>query len=260
MCLPSSKSINSLRRKRPIKNHCLMKAKTFEQQDQKMMMPVYKKSVRFNDCVKVTSFEKISSSQAKDLWFDSSEMANIKSEARNIVSSYRQLAVEGAHASLSKEEYRGFEVCTPLRMKQRLIANGSTIYAYSKGYKPEAIASLYRHCNAWSSKIAFLQAIHDYASVYNKRPVGTANNMESITKALPPISSMIPPQSLPNEIEHDVLVYLQQQRMNSNDKNNKRTRSSLSSPSIAVLHQRQQEQLQKQQQLLTERRVRQRVC
>jgi len=205
-----------------------------------------------------TSFEKVSSSEAKDIWFDSSEMATIKSEAREVVSSYHNLAAEGAYTSLSTEKYRGFEVCISSRRRQRLIANGSTLYAYSQGYKPEEIASLYKHCNAWSRKIAFLQAIHDYASVYNNRPVGTVHNMESIAKALPPISSMIPPQSLPSEIENDIML-LQQERRNSNNRINKRSRSS--SPLISLQHQQQQEQMQQhQQQLLTDRRVRQRVC
>merc|ERR1719464_289048 len=117
--------------------------------------------------------------------------------------------------------------------------------------------SLYKLCNAWSRKIAFLQAIHDYALVYSNQSVGTVHNMESIVKALPPISSMIPPQSLPSEIENDIML-LQKERSNRNNKGNKRLCSS--SPLISLQHQQQQEQMQQHQQLLTDRRVRQRVC
>merc|ERR1712241_1073187 len=104
-------------------------------------------------------------------------MSVIKSESRVMTSSYRKLTAakitssSTVSASQFAEYYRGLESCTSARRKQRLVTNSLVIYASYRGYKPDEVAKIYQQCNTWSNKVAFLQAIHDYSTVYNK--IGT---------------------------------------------------------------------------------------
>jgi len=303
-----SMNMNSSMNSLPITRHrLLMKAKTFkqqeqhqqqEQQQQPMMLPLSpfsmaavpvptpipvfvrtKKSVRFNNCVRVAPFEKVTSTEAKDVWLNSMELASIKSEGREMASSYRKLLLETQHRSQEfLSNYRGFENVTILRKRQKILANRSAIYAHLQGYKTEEIAFIYQQSTTFSTEIAFLQAIHDYAEIYTTN----TNNANDITTALqqqlPSVASCLPPTPLPFAIES--AIFFQRQKREQRNKN-KRTRASSSSsssrsrsrspplspptsPSISPspsFEQQQycQQQQQEQQATTVTRRVRQRV-
>jgi len=163
-----SMNMNSSMNSLPITRQRLMKAKTFKQQEQHqqqeqqqqqqpMMLPLSpfsmaavpvpvptpipvfvrtKKSVHFNNCVRVAPFEKVTSTEAKDVWLNSMELASIKSEGREMASSYRKLLLETQHRSQesSLSNYRGFENVTILRKRQKIVANRSaTKYNFFDG-------------------------------------------------------------------------------------------------------------------------------
>ena len=52
------------------------------------------KSVHFNNCVRVAPFEKVTSTEAKEVWLNSMELAAIKTEGRAMASTYRRLLLE----------------------------------------------------------------------------------------------------------------------------------------------------------------------
>lgn len=228
MCLPSANTpllsrtnniINN--RKRPIAKHPLMKAKMFVAsqvaQSQSQPQPqqssssstmktqqintvVQKsKSVQFNNVVVVVPFEKVTLQEEKNnIWYNLFEMNQIKKDGRAIASSYRKLGIE------SKQEYRGFENCTLLRQRQKIMSNRCVVYAYSQGYNEKEIATIYSQTNKWSSEIAFLQAIHDYVDIYN--------HTNANTEAIPSITSLIPPQAHPFAIESVMVIQRKKKR------------------------------------------------
>mmetsp|Transcript_40060 Transcript_40060/g.46087 ORF Transcript_40060/g.46087 Transcript_40060/m.46087 type:complete len:339 (-) Transcript_40060:62-1078(-) len=250
------------------------------------------KSVRFNNCVRVAPFEKVTSTEAKDVWLNSMELASIKSEGREMASSYRKLLLEtqqhrSQESSLSN--YRGFENVTILRKRQKIVANRSAIYAHLQGYKTEEIAFIYQQSTTFSMEIAFLQAIHDYAEIYTTNTTSANDITTALQQQLPSVASCLPPTPLPFAIES--AIFFQRQKREQRNKNQKRTRASSSSsssrsrsrspplspptsPSISPLispspsfeqqqycQQQQQQQRQQQQQQATTvtRRIRQRV-
>jgi len=228
MCLPSANTpllsrtntiINN--RKRPIAKHPLMKAKMFvasqvaqsqsqSQQSSSSSSSTMKtqqintvvrksKSVQFNNVVVVVPFEKVTLQEEKNnIWYNLFEMNQIKKDGREIASSYRKLGTE------SKQEYRGFENCTLLRQRQKIMSNRCVVYAYSQGYNEKEIATIYSQTNKWSSEIAFLQAIHDYVDIYN--------NTNADTRSIPSILSLIPPQAHPFAIESVMVIQRKKKR------------------------------------------------
>lgn len=177
-----------------------------------------KKSVRFNQLVHVAPFERASSTEAKDIWFTTSDLAGFKAQGREMAASYRKLGVMLEHPST----YRGFESCTVTRRRQRILSNRCVIYAHKKGMDDVTTAAVYKKCNAWSGEVAFVQAIHDYVDIYHNNHVMNNNNncMDEVTLAraatlsmIPPVASMVPPSTLPFAIQ-SALVLQQTKRRN----------------------------------------------
>ena len=198
--------------------------------------------VRFNNDVIVVPFEKVTIQDNKEtpnnIWYTSSEMKQIKKESREIASSYRKLGGNGD--TNTDTEYRGFENCTAIRQKQKIMSNRCVVYAYEQGFNANEIATIYSKTNKWSSEVAFLQAIHDYMNVYN---TNTNTHGVDVEIPSPSISSMIPPQPHPFAIESVMVM----QR--------KKKRERAAQAQVQQLFAFQQEQQQPQ-----ERSVRQRVC
>ena len=258
-------SMNSL----PITRHRLMKAKMFKQQELEqhqqqqqqqqplslsavpvpttpIPIPVFvvtmksKKSVRFNNCVRVAPFEKVTAIEAPEVWLNSMELAAIRTEGRDMASSYRTLLLEkqqqDQHQQSPKSllsKYRGFENVTVLRKRQKILANRSAIYAHLQGYKTEELAFIYQQSTRFSTEIAFLQALHDYAEIYttNTNTNSAANDMTKVLQQqLPSVESCLPPTPLPFAVE-SAIFFQRQKREQKKNQNKKRTRVSASSAS-----------------------------
>jgi hypothetical protein len=195
--------------------------------------------VRFNNDVIVVPFEKVTIQENKEtpnnIWYTSSEMKQIKKESREIASSYRKLGTDNIDTD-TDTEYRGFENCTAIRQKQKIMSNRCVVYAYEQGFNADEIATIYSKTNKWSSEVAFLQAIHDYMNVYD-----CASQSSETTTILPSISSMIPPQPHPFAIESVMVM----------QRKKKRQRAAQAQAQQLFEFEQQQPQ---------ERSVRQRVC
>ncbi|OEU12860.1 hypothetical protein FRACYDRAFT_244133 [Fragilariopsis cylindrus CCMP1102] len=167
--------------------------------------------VRFNNDVIVVPFEKVTIQENKEtpnnIWYTTTEMKQIKKESREIASSYRKLGGNGDTDTAT--EYRGFENCTAIRQKQKIMSNRCVVYAYEQGFNANEIATIYSKTNKWSSEVAFLQAIHDYMNVYD---CASQLRTQSETIALPSISSMIPPQPHPFAIESVMVMQRKKKR------------------------------------------------
>jgi len=195
-----------------------------------------KKSVRFNQLVHVTPFERASSTEAKDIWFTNSDMAEFKAQGRELADLYRKLGVVQVHDS-DPSTYRGFESCTRTRQRQRLLSNRCAVYAHKKGMDELTTAAMYQQCNTWSSEVAFVQAIHDYNEIYhiNNNNNNNNNSTDAITQAraatlnrIPSVAFMVPPPALPFAVQSALV--LQQLRQN----NKRRNISSASAVATAV--------------------------
>lgn len=165
-----------------------------------------KKSVRFNQVVHVAPFERISLEEAKGIWYSSLEVASMKSKGREMAASYRKL---GPH-QLDGDCYRGFEGYTFVRQRQRLMSNRAAVYAYKQGLDADTISAVYKQCNQWSSDVAFVQAVHDFAAPYS----------DTVTSAIPSVASMVPPPDFPFAVQG--FVVMQSQRKSKLERKLKR--------------------------------------
>ena len=197
--------------------------------------------VRFNNDVVVVPFEKVTIQEQgqtpNNIWYTITEMKQIKKESREIASSYRKLRTDTDTETDTDTatEYRGFENCTAIRQKQKIMSNRCVVHAYEQGFNANEIATIYSKTNKWSGEVAFLQAIHDYMNVYNK--TGALAH-----EILPSISSMIPPQPHPFAIESVMVMQRKKKRQRA---------AQAQAQQLFAFQQEQQPQ---------ERSVRQRVC
>jgi hypothetical protein len=123
-----------------------------------------KKRVRFTPFVTTSCAGPLPFEEVKELWYEQSELAAFKHQARSIVRSIRTHGVpkNGFDCDL----LRGLEHCTAERQKHRYMTIRCTLSAYRKDMSPEKTAMVARKCTAWSEEIAFVQARHDYCNVY----------------------------------------------------------------------------------------------
>jgi hypothetical protein len=300
MCLPRTNSSTQLQlsrtnniinnRKRPIK-HRLMKAKMFASQPQALAQAqaqpssamktnnntvtntAVRKSVQFNNNVIVVPFEKVTLQEEKNnIWYNIIEMTEIKKESREIASSYRKFGVD--ECTSQGIDYRGFENCTLLRQRQKVMSNRSVVYAYSQGFNATEIATMYQQTNKWSSEVAFFQAIHDYINAYeittnndnDNSSLSQSMSMSIPSMSIPSISSMIPPKPHPFAIESVMVMQRKKKReralklaalaLQEEDQQESNNRS-ISPTSTSTTMNTTTEFDQQQEQ---ERSVRQRVC
>lgn len=162
-----------------------------------------KKRVRFLEVVHVAPFERASPEEARDIWFAPSDISSFKKRGREMAASYRKL---GDQCS-SFDTTRGFECYTTARQRRRLLSNRCAVYAYQNGIDADTVATLYQHCNHWSSSVAVVQAIHDFADVYTNTSATTAEPL------IPSVDTMVPPPELPFAVQ--CAMILQEQRKES---------------------------------------------
>lgn len=158
------------------------------------------KSVRFHEAVRVALFERASAAEAKLAWYGSSEMEAMKAEGSELAAAYRKLCANGGGGDDKKKkvEYRGFENQTITRKRQMVLANRCAIHAHERGMSSTEIACLYGRCAAWSStKVAFIQAVHDHLEVSD----GEEGDNAFAGIPLPPVSSMVPPRPIPFAVQ-----------------------------------------------------------
>jgi hypothetical protein len=120
-----------------------------------------------------------SDEEAKNIWYGALELIAFRSEGRDVAFSYRR-----GVAADSPDQYRGFESTAHNRQRQRLLSIRCTLSAHRKGLSLEDTATVAQKCNEWSNQLAFVQACHDFADVYQPH----------MTCMIPDISSIPDPQ------------------------------------------------------------------
>jgi hypothetical protein len=196
MFLPTTTHIQS--------NHLLL----MKQQQRQPLITRKKKSVCFFGVVFVKPYEKASSQEAVDIWYNDDDMATFKKEGRDMTVSYRNLT--STHNNTKKEKdkdlsmYRGFEYGSIRRQKHKIVSNRCVLYAQRQGMNARHIASVYRKANGWFTDVAFLQAVHDCIEIYDDDDTnsGTVNNknkgpQQQDMMTLPSVAAMIPPRLFP---------------------------------------------------------------
>jgi hypothetical protein len=141
--------------------------------------PLSKKRVTFNDAIWVMPLHSTSDEEAKLIWYGASELIAFRREGREVALSFRKGAVPA-----SPGQYRGFEGTAPNRQLQRILSIRCTLSAHRKGMSLEDTATVAQKCNEWSNQLAFVQACHDFADVYQPQ----------MTCMIPAITSMPDPQ------------------------------------------------------------------
>ena len=116
------------------------------------------KHVRFAPLVTCADICFPSSAEVQHRWYNQSDLAEFKSEARNIIA-----RGGGVHGS---ESIRGLEHCSEERRRHIYMSIRCTLSAHRHGLSVDQTAMESRKCTAWSGKIALVQACHDFAIVY----------------------------------------------------------------------------------------------
>ncbi len=89
--------------------------------------------------------------ELKDFWYSPRELMEFKQQAR------------------ASPGERGMEYATPQRQKHRILTIRCTLSAARNGLSDEALGSIARKCTQWSGELAFTQACHDFATVYDPK-------------------------------------------------------------------------------------------
>jgi hypothetical protein len=171
---------------------------------------VVKKSVYWNEFANVLIFERATAIESKNIWFSASDFAKSKANGIEIAYSYKKLAnnikqMENQQLSASSLslpsssaviDHRGFESCTDVRRRYKLLSNRWAIHAHKRGMNN--VAAIYQEQNKWAREVALVQAIHDYFEIYDVLPIDDedekrASIILAALEKLPPVLSMIPP-------------------------------------------------------------------
>jgi hypothetical protein len=116
-----------------------------------------------------------SAEEAKHVWYGASELMSFRREGRDVALSLRKGVV-----AATPGEYRGFENTAPHRQRQRYLSIRCTLSAHRKGLSTEDTATVAQKCNEWSNELAFVQACHDYADVYQPHMTGMIPSLDSM--------------------------------------------------------------------------------
>jgi hypothetical protein len=115
-----------------------------------------KRRVRFASIVTATTAGPLPKEELKDLWYNQTDLTSFKYQARELVR--LPTAVDVCR--------RGLEHCTPQRKKHRYMTICCTLSAHRRGMSADQTAMVARKCAQWCEEIAFVQACHDYATIY----------------------------------------------------------------------------------------------
>jgi hypothetical protein len=130
-----------------------------------------KRRVRFAPFVMAASAGPLAFHEVKDLWYAQSDLADFKSQARKVASDIRNNRLEQQQDD-DHIYTRGLEHCTPQRQKHRCLTIRCILSANRKGMSPDQISLVASKCTAWNGEVAFIQACHDYANVYQPSMTG----------------------------------------------------------------------------------------
>jgi hypothetical protein len=166
-----------------------------------------KKSVRFNQTVHVTPFERASMAEGMNIWYSILEVASMKAKGREMAASMRKL---GPH-QIDEDFYRGFEGYTLVRQRQRLLSIRCAIYAHKLGMDATMTAAMYKQCNQWSCDVAFVQAVHDTVYSHDDQDITSVGSIYNklMMDAMPTVATMVPPPDLPFAVQGFVVLHSQ---------------------------------------------------
>lgn len=161
--------------------------------DQHQQQPQERRRVRFAPVVtSAPANPMLAFEDLKEFWYSASELSEIKMEARKLVYSLRLQQQQGRSSPSSprplgpahgdgEENMRGFEHTSALRQKHRRMTIRCTISAARQGLRGEQLGLIASRCTQWNGEIAFVQACHDYASVYKPQMLAMMISSSSLT-------------------------------------------------------------------------------
>ena len=184
-----------------------------------------KKSVRFaniddDQADEIRYFERISFIDAKNVWYNESELYSFVQEGKKLALAYRNNlmtttttstdAHAHAHAHAHQDDYcyRGFENYTIKRQKHRLLSNRFNVLIQHRNSKDNDISintvndddiqqldDISQQCSNWSTNVALLTAINDYFVSYGGDDEDGDNNFcDETSSFFPSVTDMIPPE------------------------------------------------------------------
>jgi hypothetical protein len=147
-----------------------------QQQQQEQQLP-RRRGVRFSPVVStVEPTSQLHLAQVKELcWIPTEQLQEFKTEAR-------QLARAGILGN-------GLEGATMERSLHRHHSVQCTVEAHRQGLGTEHTAMVSRVCSAWSEELAFVQACHDYLTIYQPEMVP---HIPTVASILPSTTAVFP--------------------------------------------------------------------
>ena len=128
-----------------------------------------RRQVSFAPYVYAADSGPLSKEDLPELWFSQSDLAGFKSSAKALAKSSGPFSSCPSGERLTTtmlESKRGLEHCTPQRQRHRYMSIKCTLSAHRRGMSSEQTAMIAAKCNSWSTETAFVQACHDFATVY----------------------------------------------------------------------------------------------
>ena len=193
-----------------------------------------RKAVTFNRFATMAEFDKVTTEEANNIWFDAYELQEFRNEGKNLAYSYKIQCADSNcndgdddenNKELSSSDggendiFRGVEGSSFVRQTQKVLSNYCVRYAQRIGMTETEIASVYKECNQFSSEVAYVQALHDHrdamvhhdatADPTTTRTVSTTQPSSSLLfwtedndqYDLYPVRTMVPPPPIPFAIQ-----------------------------------------------------------
>jgi hypothetical protein len=119
------------------------------------------------------------------LWYQPSEVSTFREQAKLIAADIRGGRI------VDKDLMRGLEHCTFERQKHKHLTLKCTLHAHQKRQNADYMAIVSKKCTAWNEEVAFVQACHDYCSVYQPSMICKIPKLASIVA--PEFPSLLKP-------------------------------------------------------------------
>ena len=187
-----------------------------------------RKAVTFNRFATMAEFDKVTTEEANNIWFDAYELQEFRNEGKNLAYSYKIQCADSNcndgdddenNKELSSSDggendiFRGVEGSSFVRQTQKVLSNYCVRYAQQIGMTEIEIASVYIECNQFLGDVAYVQALHDHRDAMlhhdaTADPTSTrkASSLLFWTEDndqydLFPVRKMVPPPPMPFAIQ-----------------------------------------------------------
>ena len=135
-----------------------------------------RRKVRFAPDVATVNSSPLAFEELADLWYQQTDLVAFKAQAKSLLK---------AESIDENESTRGLEYCTIERQRHKALTIRCTLSAHRRGMSADHTAQVARKCTVWSEEVAFVQACHDYCTVYQPAMTPFIPKVDSVPPEFP---------------------------------------------------------------------------